>query len=249
MPCHAGSPCWHCWDHKPRGETCAHHCWYQTPTRANSLQLREGPSSSSLFTVSQTFAFLRDHICNFWLWDHICTSWLFLEARMRSRPRLGHVRCGLGFQDHKADESSLWKQGSEQGAGCDPVASAWASAAIWHSPWSPAWSLCLSRMKVSAMRYIFQIHVASLDPQHGTKCASLGNWTAHPGEMAAWIHSGWVEVPRLWRSWGAQGPWCTGCGRLTKGSPGVLLTATEAEGCGLHMEGAGLVSDPIPPKL
>lgn len=36
-------------------------------------------------------------------------------------------------------------------------------------------SLCLSRMKVSAMRYIFQIHVASLDPQHGTKCASLGN--------------------------------------------------------------------------
>lgn len=47
----------------------------------------------SLSTVFQTFTFLRHHICSFWL---------FLEARMRSRPRLGHVRCGLGFSDHIA---------------------------------------------------------------------------------------------------------------------------------------------------
>lgn len=68
--------------------------------------------------------------------------------------------------------------------------------------------------------------------------------------MAACIYPGWVEVPSApGEAEVHRAPDAMGCGGLTKGSPGVLLTATGAEGCGLHIERGGLVSDPIPPKL
>lgn len=74
---------------------------------------------------------------------------------------------------HKADEFTLWKQGSEQGV----IQSPHHEHLVLFDMVCGLWlrSICLSRRKVSAMCRIFQIHVPALDTQHGTKCASLGN--------------------------------------------------------------------------
>lgn len=171
---------------------------------------------------------------------------------------------------HKADETVLWRQGSEYRAGCDPAASAWASGALRHSPWSPAWppsaapeGRCLQRLTRARSTWLSQT------PQRGTKHRSLGNWTAHPGEMTACVDPGGLRCPHAEPSATGEAVKCTGplspagryaggagpscsrslrpCGtlympetapstyvRVTKESPGVLLTVTGAEGCSSH---------------
>ena len=96
---------------------------------------------------------------------------------------------------HKADETTLWRQGSEYGAGCAPLASPWASGATRHSPWSPAWPPSATPGRSPQCTTFDKSTWQSWTPQSSTKRISLGNWRAHPGKMPTCIDPGWVEVP------------------------------------------------------
>lgn len=100
--------------------------------------------------------------------------------------------------ESEADETMLWRQGSEYRAGCDPVASAWASGVIRHSPQSPpspTWPPSATP-EGRSLQWVTPAKSMWLSrtPQCGTKHAILGNWTALAGEMTACIDPGWVEV-------------------------------------------------------
>lgn len=87
--------------------------------------------------------------------------------------------------NHKADETLLWRKGSKHEAGCDPVAAARVSGAIWHNPWSPAWLPSVTP-EGRSLQCVIPAKSVWMPPtrQQGTKCVSLGNWTTHLSEIS-----------------------------------------------------------------